>query len=62
MTEQVYRSRAKDYSDPFRGITYRNQAEMEQVVGTPEGNSFVKSAKQELARFEKSINDLIRRL
>jgi hypothetical protein len=59
MAEQVYRSRAKDYKDPFRGITYRNQAEMEQVVGTPEDNSFVKSVRAELTLFEKSVNNVI---
>ncbi|MDR2019820.1 MAG: DUF4954 family protein, partial [Treponema sp.] len=49
---EVYRSRAKDFHDPFRGITYRNQEEMDQVVGKAEDNFFVKFARENLAAFE----------
>ena len=50
--DQVFRSRAKDYRDSFKAVTYRNKAEMEAVAGRVEDNSFVALAKQETADFE----------
>ncbi len=34
-------SRAKDYTNPFRRVTYRNQAEMDAVLGRLEDNPFL---------------------
>jgi hypothetical protein len=62
ITEQVYRSRAKDFDDPFRAITYRNKQEMDQVVGKAEDNFFVTLAKKDLARFEETVGALKERL
>jgi hypothetical protein len=45
--DQVFLSRKKDYDDPFRRITFDNEAEMRAVLGTPESNSFVKHVRQE---------------
>jgi len=45
--DQVYASRKKDYDDPFRRLTFRNDAEMEAVLGTVEDNSFVKQVRAE---------------
>ena len=45
--DQVFLSRKKDYDDPFRRITFANDAEMRAVVGTPESNSFVKHVRAE---------------
>jgi hypothetical protein len=62
MAEQVYLSRAKDFHDPFRTITYRNKAEMDQVAGRAEDNFFVKLVREDLECFEKTIGDLKKRL
>ncbi|QQO08642.1 DUF4954 family protein [Breznakiella homolactica] len=62
LTGQVYLSRAKDFNDPFRAITYRNRAEMEQVTGAPDGNFFVNLMREELAKFEASVTRLAARL
>jgi hypothetical protein len=62
MAEQVYLSRAKDFHDPFRNITYRNKEEMEQVAGKAEDNFFVKLVREDLGHFEKSIQVLKKRL
>lgn len=43
---EVYRSRKKDYDDSFRKVVYRNDEEMEAVLGRPEENSFVKESRQ----------------
>jgi hypothetical protein len=55
VTEQVYVSRAKDFHDPFRAITYRNKAEMDQVAGKAEENFFITHSREKLARFAKTI-------
>jgi len=51
--EQVYLSRKKDYDNPFRKATYRNEAEQKAVAGDAEGNSFVKQVKAETEAFEQ---------
>jgi NDP-sugar pyrophosphorylase family protein len=62
ITEAVYRSRAKDFHDPFRAITYRNKEEMEEVVGKPENLSFVKLSREKLAADERAIKALLARI
>jgi hypothetical protein len=62
ITDQVYRSRAKDFNDPFRNITYRNKEEMDQVVGKAEDTYFVNLARKNLARFEETVTVLKGRL
>jgi hypothetical protein len=62
IVEQVYRSRAKDFHDPFRSITYRNKAEMEQVAGKAEENFFVTLTRNSLAQFEETVKALRERL
>jgi hypothetical protein len=39
--ERVESSRAKDYVNPFRKMTYRSDSEMYAVIGHPEENSFI---------------------
>jgi hypothetical protein len=62
ITKQVYITRAKDFTDPFRIITYRNPEEMEKVAGKLENNPFIKLAREEERRFEERVNKVIRRL
>ncbi|MDR0389759.1 MAG: DUF4954 family protein, partial [Spirochaetaceae bacterium] len=59
---QVYASRAKDFFDPFRKITYRNQAEMDAVAGKPEDNFFVKRSRKNFESFEVSLENLLEHL
>jgi hypothetical protein len=59
---QVYLSRAKDFNDPFRGITYRNRGEMKQVAGTAADNGFVKIIREDERIFTESITRLIKRI
>jgi hypothetical protein len=53
--QQVYLSRKKDYDAPLRRITFRNAAEMQAVIGTPEGNSFVAQVRRETAAFQEFV-------
>jgi hypothetical protein len=56
--EQVYISKAKDYHDPFRSITYRNKAEMVAVVGKAENNSFIRLAEENHRNFVMQVEAL----
>ena len=62
IAEHVFLTRAKDYNDPYRAITYRNKEEMKQVVGTAEDNSFVKNIRERTKRAEEGIAKLSARL
>lgn len=55
---QVYHTRAKDFKDSFRALTYRNQAEMDAVAGKPEDNAFVVLARQETEDFARRVGTL----
>ncbi|MDR3301441.1 MAG: DUF4954 family protein [Spirochaetaceae bacterium] len=44
---QVYITKRKDYDDPFRNITYKNDAERDAVIGKLENNSFILSVREE---------------
>jgi hypothetical protein len=59
---QVYASRAKDFHDCFRRITYRNTGEMEQVIGKLEDNPFIIQTRREARDFEERARRLITRL
>ncbi|MDR2468497.1 MAG: DUF4954 family protein [Spirochaetaceae bacterium] len=39
--EQVYLTKRKDYTDPFRNITYRSAAERDAVLGSLDDNPFI---------------------
>ena len=62
IAEQVYRTRAKDFDNPFRHITYRNKEEMTQVIGKAEDNSFVKFFREESELWEADKRKLLSRL
>jgi uncharacterized protein YlbG (UPF0298 family) len=49
----VYRSRKKDFEDPFRKMVYRNEEEMDAVLGKPEDNSFVKQSRSEMEKLKE---------
>jgi hypothetical protein len=58
IAKQVYISRAKDFNDPFRAITYRSKKEMEQVAGTARDNAFVKLIEERTAASEAAAAKL----
>ncbi len=53
--DQVYISREKDYKNPFRRATYRNDAEMTAAIGTVEDNSFIQQVREETTAFKQKI-------
>lgn len=61
LTEGIYRSREKDYVNPFRQMTYENQEEMEAVVGKLDENSFIQQTIMDLKAYKKQVKDLIKK-
>lgn len=49
--EQVYRTKAKDYADQFRNITYRNKDERDAVLGRLDDNAFIRTARDDTKSF-----------
>ena len=60
--KQIYESRAKDYRCVFKKATFRNSAEMEQVLGKPGNNPFIRIVRQESAAFNEMIERVNARL
>lgn len=44
--DQVFQTRVKDYNNPFRSITFRNDEERDIVLGAVEENSFINESKE----------------
>ncbi|MDR1239415.1 MAG: DUF4954 family protein [Treponema sp.] len=59
---QVYATRAKDFDNPFRIITYRNREEMDAVLGRLEDNPFIKLVREDEIRFAEITRNLTARL
>ncbi len=59
--DQVYISRNKDYNNPFRKTTFRNQAEMDAALGTIDENNFIIQVRKETEAFKQTVAVLKRR-
>lgn len=59
MTDAIYESRAKDYSNPFRQMVYETEKEMEKVTGKLKDNSFILQQQEELVAFEEKIERIL---
>lgn len=62
INDQVYLSRKKDYDNPFRQATFRNNEEMIAAIGTIEDNDFIKQVREETAHFKKRIARMMKRI
>ena len=58
IAEQVYRSRKKDYENPFRQATFLSDEEMQATIGTAEDNSFVKQVREEAAELAELVEEI----
>jgi hypothetical protein len=56
--DQVYRSRKKDFDNPFRQATYRNLEEMTAAIGRVDDDGFVKQIRAETEDFKKRVNQV----
>ncbi len=59
MTKGIYDSRAKDYSNHFRNMTYETIKERDEVIGKLEDNSFIKEQSKELENYKVRVNDFL---
>jgi hypothetical protein len=62
VSDQVYISRKKDYENPFRRATFRNDAEMKAAIGTVDDNSFIVQVRQETGEMKKFVKEVLKRL
>jgi hypothetical protein len=62
MTENIYTSRAKDYSNPYKQMLYSTKAEMDNVLGALENNGFIVEQQQALVTYKKLIQKVKQQL
>ncbi|MGC8750141.1 DUF4954 family protein [Hydrotalea sp.] len=55
ITEQIFLSREKDYTNPYRKMVYDSDAEMDAVMGKLADNSFIKQQNNELKIFKSTL-------
>lgn len=60
LSEGVYKSREKDYTNPFRKMLYDSQEEMDMVLGSLAENEFILQEKEETKNFIQKVNRLKR--
>jgi hypothetical protein len=60
MTKEIFASREKDYTNPFRQMVYDSPEEMNVVVGRLQDNGFIKQEKEAAKKYRKEIEQLIR--
>jgi hypothetical protein len=62
MSKEIYTTRAKDYTNPFRKMIYETNEEMNAVIGRLENNQFIQEQLAEVDAYKKSVKSLVRRL
>jgi hypothetical protein len=56
LSANIFESRKKDYTNPFRKMMYDNEIEMEKVLGKLDENEFLLKEKQEFEKFKTEIS------
>jgi hypothetical protein len=59
LTKEIYDSRAKDYSNPFRKMVYSGAEEMNAVVGRLQDNGFIKQEKEALRKYRLAVEEIV---
>lgn len=62
LSNNAFKSREKDYTNPFRKITYENNQELEAVLGKVEDNSFLIEMREEVKQLNEQINHLLNQI
>ncbi|HKJ85353.1 MAG TPA: DUF4954 family protein [Spirochaetia bacterium] len=58
IADEVYRTRKKDFDNPFRQATFRSPEEMNATVGAIEDNDFVQRVREDTERFTVKVAGL----
>jgi Domain of unknown function (DUF4954) len=61
ITKGIFNSRKKDYENPFRRMVYENQAEMDQVLGKLDDNSFIKNQQEIFMEYQKNVDVIVKK-
>jgi hypothetical protein len=61
MAENIFRSREKDYENPFREMVYSSQEEMNKVVGSLTDNPFIQQEREAANQYRRSINSIVKK-
>lgn len=61
LNKSIYKTREKDYRNPFRKMTYDNESEMVNVIGKIEDNTFITDQEKEFKLFKKDVTSLIKK-
>jgi hypothetical protein len=59
INKRVYESRKKDYDNSFRKATFRNQNEMDSVLGTIDENEFIANIQKETIEFKNKVKSVL---
>ncbi len=62
MSDGIYKSRAKDYTNPFRKMVYETNKEMNAVMGKLEDNQFIQDKLKELDIYKKNVKGIIKKM
>ena len=60
MVDNIYNSREKDYTNPFRMMVYGNEKEMNKVVGSLDDNPFILQEQEALKTYKRKVNKIIK--
>ena len=61
MTREIFTSREKDYSNPFRKMVYESTEEMDAVIGRLEDNSFIRQEKEAAKKYNREVQKVLKR-
>ncbi|WP_295122190.1 DUF4954 family protein [uncultured Chitinophaga sp.] len=61
ITDNIYRSREKDYKNPYRLMVYESEEEMETVIGKLEDNGFIQHTVADLKAYKKRVKEIIKK-
>lgn len=62
MGKDIYTSRAKDYTNPFRKMVYESNDEMNAVMGRLEDNQFIQDQLAETDRYKKIVKGILKKI
>jgi hypothetical protein len=61
MSKEIYKSRAKDYTNPFRKMIYETNEEMNAIIGRLEDNQFIQDQLAQVDAYKKIIKSLVKK-
>ncbi|MDQ6761160.1 MAG: DUF4954 family protein [Bacteroidota bacterium] len=62
IADGIYKSRAKDYTNPFRKMVYETKDEMNVIMGKLEDNQFIQDKLKELDIYKKNVKGIMKKM